>query len=751
MRGNAVNGKKSFLFFAAALFFLDYSAAGRAGFPSPQSAPKPAAPGYQYTNRLIDEKSPYLLLHAHNPVDWYPWGNEAFERAKREQKPIFLSIGYYTCHWCHVMERESYSNPEIAAVLNRYFVAIKVDREERPDVDRLYIAYLESTTKNAGWPLNVFLTSDLKPFGGGVYFAPDELRDLLLKIAGDWAKDRDHVVRRASRATQELLRTINESRSAEGRWQASTLDKAFHQIAATYDGANGGFGGAPKFPRPVLLEFLLRTHTRTGRNASLDMTLGTLRAMASGGIHDQLGGGFHRYSTDAKWRVPHFEKMLYDQAQLAVVYTEAYQVTKDRLFAGVARDVLDFSLRELQLPGGGFGSALDADSALAARNPETAEGAFYLWTMGEIETTLGKQTTGMFDYAYGLEPGGNTSPRIRNRSEAAPENVLYERHAAEETGVHFGVSASQASDTLAAARRALFEARSRRPPPPLDDKIVTAWNGMIISALARATRALDEPRYLAAAQGTAQLLESHLYDPKSGQLWRSYRAGSASLPGVLDDYVDLISGLLDLYQASFALHYLQWAEKLQDKQDELFWDSSQGGYFDATASDATLLARTRESYDGAEPSPNSVAAMNLLRLAEITGRTEWREKAHRTFVAFGAHLASDPETVPALASAMDFDLAPSRHVLIAGDPAAPDTRELLQQVNHRFLPNVILLLADGGQDQEQLARWLPFVAGAHRINGRATAYICDSFVCKLPTTDPIVTARLLDTAPRPQE
>jgi uncharacterized protein len=749
--GGAVNGKRSLVFLAAALFFLGYGAVGRSGTHDPQGAAEAAAAGYQHTNRLIDEKSPYLLLHAHNPVDWYPWGNEAFDKARREQKPIFLSIGYYTCHWCHVMERESYSNPEIAAVLNKYFVAIKVDREERPDVDRLYIAYLESTTGNAGWPLNVFLTSDLKPFAGGVYFPPDELKKLLLKIADDWSKDRDHIARKASGATEALLRTINESRSAEGRWQAASLDKAFRQIAATYDGTNGGFGGAPKFPRPVVLEFLLRTHSRTGQSASLEMTLGTLRAMARGGIHDQLAGGFHRYSADAKWRLPHFEKMLYDQAQLAVVYTEAYQVSKDPSLAGVARDVLDFSLRELQLPAGGFGSALDADSALVARRPETAEGAFYLWTMSEIDTALGKQTAAIFDYAYGLEPGGNTSQKSRSRGETAPKNVLYQCHAAAETGARFGVSASQASETLAAARKALFEARSLRPRPPLDDKIVTAWNGMIISALARASRALDEPRYLAAAQATARILESHLYDPKSGQLWRSYRAGSVSLPGVLDDYTDLINGLVDLYQAGFDTHCLQWAEKLQDKQDELFWDSSRGGYFDATASDAALLARTREFYDGAEPSPNSIAAMNLLRLAEIIGRTEWREKAHRTFAAFGAPLASDPESVPALASALDFDLAPTRQVLIAGDRAARDTRELLQQVNQRFLPNAILLLADGGADQEQLARWLPFTAGAHRINGQATAYICDSFVCKLPTTDPTVAARLLDTPPRPKE
>lgn len=593
-----MNGKRPVMFCAAALFFLSYAAAGFARAPKPQSAPRPAAATYPYTNRLIGEKSPYLLLHAHNPVDWYPWGKDAFERAQREQKPIFLSIGYYTCHWCHVMERESYSNPEIAAVLNKYFVAIKVDREERPDVDRLYIAYLGSISTNAGWPLNVFLTSDLKPFGGGVYFAPEELKSLLLKVAEDWSKDRGHVTKRANRAAQDLVRTANDSHSTEGRPQAGVLDKS------TCDRSNGGFGGAPKFPRPVLLELLFRTHARTGQSAPLDMALGTLRAMARGGIRDQLGGGFHRYSTDAKWRVPHFEKMLYDHAQLAVAYTEAYQITKDPFFAGVARDVLDSSLRELQLTEGGFGSALDADSPLAARNPETAEGAFYIWTTGEVEKIVGQKNAAIFGYAYGLEPGGNMSPKCRGRNESPNENVLYERHTAEDAGAHFGLSTNDAVAVLVATRTALFEARSRRPSPPLDDKVVTAWNGMMISAFARASQALAEPRYLTAADATARILESRLYDAMTGRLSRSYRAGSASLPGVLDDYTDLINGLVDLYQADFDIHSLQWAVKLQEKQDELFWDPLRGGYFDATVSDTALLARTREFFDGAEPAPN---------------------------------------------------------------------------------------------------------------------------------------------------
>ncbi len=526
--------------------------------------------------------------------------------------------------------------------------------------------------------------------------------------------------------------------------QPAILDQAYKQSASTYDATNGGFGRAPKFPRPVALCFLLRYYARTGQRYALEMTLNTLRAMERGGIHDQLGGGFHRYTTGASWLVPHFEKMLYDQAQLAIVYTEAYQITHDRFYGDTTRDILDFALREMQQPRGGFASAEDADSPINPGKQETSEGVFYVWSATEIESVLSKQDAAIFEYAYGVEPGGNVPGPQDVRGELKGKNVLYEAHSTEETAKKFDLTVEQTAEKVTAGRKALFDARSSRPRPPVDDKIVTAWNGMMISALARASQALDEPRYLERAQATAKFLETHLCDSKTGKLWRSYRAGDRSVDGFLDDYTDLISGLLDLYQAGFDVQWLKWAVSLQEKQDQLFGDAKDGGYFDAGTSDPSLLSRTRESYDGAEPSPNSTAAMNLLRLAQFTDRTEWRDKAQKTLSAFAARLQSTPEAVPALASALDFRLAQTKQILIAGDPASRDTRELLRQVNSRFLPNKILLLADGGTGQLQLARWLPFVAGAHRTKDRATAYVCENYVCKLPTADPQVMARLLE-------
>ncbi len=699
---------------------------------------------YRFTNRLVRAKSPYLLLHAHNPVDWYPWGIEAFEKARKENKPIFLSIGYFTCHWCHVMEKESYSDPGVAAILNHYFVAIKVDREERPDIDRLYIAYVEATTGSAGWPLNVLLTPDRKPFFGGTYFPPDQLKSLLQKVADAWSKQHDSITQTAGRAAQQLVEIVSKQPPANGDLQHAILDQAYKQISSTYDATNGGFGGAPKFPRPVALCFLLRYYARTGQREALEMTLNTLRSMERGGIHDQLGGGFHRYSTGATWLVPHFEKMLYDQAQLAIVYTEAYQITHDGFYADTTRNILDFALRELRQPRGGFASAEDADSRISSGKPETSEGVFYIWTANEIEEALGKQDAQAFQYAYGVEPDGNIPPHQDVRGELKGKNVLYEAHSTDEAARKFGLTAEQTAEKLTAGRKALFDARARRPQPPLDDKIVTAWNGMMISALARASQALDERRYLERAQATAKFLEMYLYDSKTGKLWRSYRAGSPSVDGFLDDYTDLIGGLLDLYQAGFDVHWLRWAVSLQERQDQLFGDPTDGGYFDAGSSDPSLLSRTRDSYDGAEPSPNSTAAMNLLRLAQFTDRVEWRNAAQKTLSAFAAPLQSTPEAVPAMSSALDFRLAQTKQILIAGDPRSHDTRELLRQVNTRFLPNKILLLADGGPGQQQLARWLPFVAGAHRMKDRATAYVCENYVCKLPTSDPQVMAGLLE-------
>jgi len=505
--------------------FLSAAVAGGAGTPSDkrpreQGKTTGSAGSAQtrsqnpYTNRLIREKSPYLLLHAHNPVDWYPWGQEAFAKAKRENKTILLSVGYYTCHWCHVMERESYSNPAIAELLNRSFVSIKVDREERPDIDDQYMSFIRATTASGGWPMNVFLTPDLKPFFGGTYFPPDDqygragLRTLLPRIAQLWMDRQEEIVRSADKITQQLQQMADAGVGGGTPLQATLLDRTYEQIRQTYDATNAGFGSAPRFPRPVTPGFLLRYWARTGNKEALDMVLNNLRAMAAGGVHDEIGGGFHRYSMDERWRVPHFEKMLYDQAQLAVLDTEAYQATSDQFYAGVVHDILDFSLREIRSPEGGFYSALDADSPLEKGKPEHREGVFYVWTAEDIERVLGKVAAAIFDFSYGVEARGNVPSAQDIEGWLQKKNVLYQSHSLEETAKKFGKNVAAVSQLLEETKQKLSAQRALRPRPPVDTKIITAWNGLMISALAKASQALNEPKYLDAAN-RAHKLSSH--------------------------------------------------------------------------------------------------------------------------------------------------------------------------------------------------------------------------------------------------
>jgi len=706
---------------------------------------------HRYTNRLIHQKSPYLLMHAHNPVDWYPWGQDAFEKARREQKPIFLSVGYYTCHWCHVMERESFSDPAIAEIMNRSFVSIKVDREERPDVDRIYMSFVQATTGSGGWPMSVFLTPELKPFFGGTYFPKDDnygrpgFRTVLTRIADAWQKDRGKILRSADQVTQALQQYVNADLGDTNNLREAVLDKTYQQIKSSYDSTHGGFGAAPKFPRPVVFNFLLRYYARTGQKDALEMTLKTLSEMARGGIHDHIGGGFHRYSTDPVWHVPHFEKMLYDQAQLVISYTEAYQITHDPLFANTARDILEFVLRDMRAPEGGFYSALDADSLIEAGKPKYGEGAFYVWEARQIEQVLGRPAAEIFAFYYGVEPSGNVPAAQDFQGEFKNKNILHQRHTIAETAKRFDKSEREIQAQLEEARKRLFAVRASRPHAPLDDKILTAWNGLMISAFARGGEVLDEAKYVSAAQTAAQFIHSRLYDPKSGKLTRRYRAGETAVEGFLDDYAFFIQGLLDLYEASFDVRWLSWAIHLQEKQDQLFWDSKNGGYYTTSGADPALLMQTREDYDGAEPSPNSVAAMNLLRLSQMTDRKDWRNKADKAFAVFSPRLEKFPEALPQLVAALDYSLSKPKQIIIAGQPDAADTRAVLRLVYERYIPNKILMVADGGQGQKQLAQWLPFIQGVTRKEGRATAYICENYVCKLPTADLQVVARLLKT------
>ncbi len=730
-----------------------FSALGSRLAPSPQRKAGARALEPQddrHANRLIKEKSPYLLQHAHNPVDWFPWGEEAFEKARREKKPIFLSVGYSTCHWCHVMERESFSDTEIAGIMNRDFVSIKVDREERPDIDQIYMSFVQATTGSGGWPMTVFLTPDLKPFFGGTYFPKEGglgrpgLRTVLQRIAQAWSEKREEILKSAERVTVALQGFVNASVGDEKVLGESVLHRTFKQIESGYDATYGGFGRAPKFPRPVALNYLLRYYSGTGKKEALEMGLHTLRAMALGGIHDHIAGGFHRYSTDERWHVPHFEKMLYDQAQLASSYADAYQITHDPFFASVTRDILEYVLRDMRDREGGFYSAEDADSLLESGKSEHAEGAFYVWTAEELKKNLGAETAAIFSFYYGVELSGNVPSQQDVQGELSGKNILIARHSLAETAKRFNRSTKETEALLAAARARLFAARSKRPRPLRDDKVLSAWNGLMISALARAAQVLEDRQYLETAQYAGEFLRTRLYDGKTGLLKRRYRAGSAEINGFVDDYAFLIQGLLDLYEASFSVKWLSWAVRLQEKQDELFWDKEHGGYFSTTGHDSSVLIRMKEGYDGAEPSPNSVSAMNLLRLWQMTDRGEWREKAQKTFAAFASPLEKHPEAVPQLVAAVDFSLSKPKQVVIAGEPGAPDTKALLRLVHERYIPNKILLLADGASGQKHLARWLPFIEGVTRRQGRATAYICENYLCKLPTNDPIVVARLLD-------
>jgi uncharacterized protein YyaL (SSP411 family) len=708
---------------------------------------------HSHTNRLVHEKSPYLLQHARNPVDWYPWGEEAFAKARKENKPIFLSVGYSACHWCHVMRRESFESEEIAAVMNEHFVNIKLDREERPDVDRVYMTFVQATTGSGGWPMSVWLAPDLKPFHGGTYYPPEDrwgrpgFKTLLARIAQAWKHDRETILAAADNVTRQLEQFTAVRADTSVELEKTLLEQGYRQITSSYEPRYGGFHLAPKFPRPVTLNFMLRYHARTGTQEALDMALFTLRKMAEGGIHDHIGGGFHRYSVDDFWHVPHFEKMLYDQAQLVWSYLEAYQITREQFYADVARDILEYVLRDMTGDRGQFYSAEDADSPLPDNPADHAEGAFYVWEQREIEAILGKDAATIFSHHYGVRPKGNAPSDPHN--EFVNKNILIVRHTIEDTAKKFGKSESELLAILADARRQLFAVRAKRPRPHLDDKTLTAWNGLMISAFARAAQVLDEPRYLAAAQKAAGFIESKLYDPKTGKLLRRYRDGEAAIDGFVDDYAYLIQGLIDLYEASFEVKWLERAIALQNKQNALFWDNDSGGYFTTTGRDPSIILRLKDDYDGAEPSPNSVAALNLLRLSQMTDNAEFRGLAEQMFSVFSARLQRAPSAMPQMLVAFDFHLDKPKQIIIAGKPDAADTRAMLRAVHARFIPNKILLLADGGAGQQALARRLQFIKSVKMLDGNATAYVCENYVCKLPTNDVATMLRLIVAQPQP--
>ena len=715
--------------------------------------PKPARP--EHTNRLAQEKSPYLLQHAHNPVDWYPWGEEAFARARRENKPIFLSVGYSTCHWCHVMAHESFENEDVAAVMNREFVNIKVDREERPDVDRVYMTFVQATTGGGGWPMSVWLTPGLKPFVGGTYFPPEErfgqpaFKTVLERIAAAWKENHDKIVEQGGKIV-EALRESQSATTAEGKIDATILDAAYRQLDRSYDPKEGGFGNAPKFPRPATLNFLTRFYARAPKGESgkraLEMALFTLRKMAAGGMHDHIGGGFHRYSVDRYWHVPHFEKMLYDQAQLAVAYLDAFQITRDRQYESVARDILDYVGRDMTSKEGGFFSAEDADSPVAAGadrgHAETKEGAFYIWTKKEIDDALG-DIAEIFAFHYGVQPHGNAPEGSDPQDEFRGKNILIERHTIAETAKHFGKTEGEIRKLLAQGREKLFSIRARRPRPHLDDKIIAAWNGLMISAYARGAQLLDEPRYLEIATRAAKFLRTNLHEEKSKLLYRNYRGTRSDIEGFADDYAFMIQGLLDLYEASFDVEWLKFAVESQETQDRLFFDEKNGGYFSTSGEDKSVFLRMKDDNDGAEPAASSVAALNLLRLAQFRDDKQRSERARKTIDAFATTLAHFPSAMPQMLVALDAALSKPRQIVIAGKKDAPETKALLREVNGHFLPKTVLVLADGAEGQKYLGEKNDAIRAMSPINGKSAAYVCENFTCKAPVTEPAELAELL--------
>jgi uncharacterized protein len=694
-------------------------------------------------NRLAHERSPYLLQHAHNPVDWFAWKDEAFAKARQEDKPIFLSIGYSTCHWCHVMEHESFEDPEIAERLNRDFVSIKVDREERPDVDRVYMSFVQATTGQGGWPMTVFLRPDLKPFFGGTYFPPASrwgrpgFMDLLGEIASVWKSDRSRV----DEAAEELIKRLKAVTAGVSESEVAdppALESAVSQFAGAFDARRGGFGDAPKFPRPSELLFLLREYARSGSQTALEMVTRTLHAMAMGGMRDHLGGGFHRYSVDGDWRVPHFEKMLYDQAQLVLAYLEAAQATGDDFYASVAEDTLQYVLRDMTSQEGGFLSAEDADSIPPEQaqhpKPHKAEGAFYVWTDDELTRLLGPDAA-IAAQRYGIEPGGNAPEDPQG--EFTGKNLLYIAQPIAAIAARSGTSEAAVMEALGRIRIRLFEARNGRPRPHLDDKVLTAWNGLMIAAFARAARTLphspERASYQKAGERAARFVRQTLWREPDRTLLRRYRDGEAAIPGYAEDYAYLIWGILELFQSTGEAAWLEWAIELQARQDELFWDEQDGAWFSTTGNDPTVLLRLKEDYDGAEPAASSVATLNVLVLAHLTGEDGYRRRAERTLGRYGPRAGAAGRVIPMMMCALSQWHAPSMQVVIVGGSGSDVVRQLEGEIAAHYLPFAVHVPVDPNRNQGALKLLLPFVDGM-QAHGGGSVYVCRDFTCRQPVS-----------------
>ncbi|CAH1795622.1 unnamed protein product [Owenia fusiformis] len=710
------------------------------------------------TNRLAMEKSPYLLQHANNPVDWYPWGREAFEKARAEDKLIFLSVGYSTCHWCHVMEHESFEDQEIGDILNEYFVSIKVDREERLDVDKVYMTFIQATSGGGGWPMSVWLTPDLKPIVGGTYFPPDGkyegrpgFKTILLKIASEWAKDHKIISEKGTSILDTLLRHSDIKPVPETVVDINAIYKCFQMFDAQFDKDLGGFGKEPKFPQPVNLNFLMRLYAFQPASIKgaecLKICGHTLNMMAKGGIHDHIAQGFHRYSTDREWHVPHFEKMLYDQGQLTVAYVNMYQITKDEAFAEMARDILMYMQRDLSHKSGGFYSAEDADSLPTHNSVKKTEGAFCVWTEKEARSLLTdvvdeRNNITMADVVcshYNIKPDGNVDPAKDAHGDLAGQNVLIVRGSVNHTAMQFDLTIPETNVILHKGRKILHESRLSRPKPHLDNKIITAWNGLAISAFAKAGAVLGQIEYIERATEAARFLQQHMYNSETGVLLRSSYVDQdgniAQIPnpinGFADDYSYLIRSLLDLYESCYDISWLEWAAKLQRTMDSLFWDKEFGGYFTSAADDSSIVMRLKEDADGAEPSANSVAASNLYRLSHYFNDAGYSAKAQQILNLFADRLNVIPMALPEMLCSLFYSLETQKQIIIQGDPKVDTTKRLLEEVHQHYIPNKVLIVADGNKDNI-LCENIPILNSMKSKDGQATAYVCENYTCAQP-------------------
>lgn len=696
---------------------------------------------HKFTNRLINETSPYLLQHAHNPVDWYPWGSEALERARREDRPILLSIGYSACHWCHVMEHESFESEPIAQLMNDNYVNIKVDREERPDLDGIYMNAVQMMTGHGGWPMTVFLTPDGRPFYGGTYFPPVDrygmpgFPRLLIALAEAWNNNRGEIEKNAGGLLKELAR-IDRFKAAEAELNRDLLDQSVSRLLQALDHEHGGFGTKPKFPPSMTLSFLLRRYLSTGDGAILAAVELTLEKMAHGGMYDQLGGGFHRYSVDERWLVPHFEKMLYDNALLSRIYLDAWLLTGKPLYRRIVEETLDYVVREMTDPSGGFYSTQDADS-------EGVEGKFFVWTREEVISLLGEEEGALFCAFYDISEHGNFEEK----------NILNIRHSPEVLAEQAGIAPAALVQILERGRQTLLAVRDLRIRPGRDEKMLTSWNGLMLRSFAEAARGLDREDYLAIAIRNAEFVLGNLR--RDGRLFRTHKmagkAGESKLNGYLEDYTDLIDGLLALYQATFDERWFQEARVLAETMIDLFQDEEDGGFFFTSRDHETLITRSREYYDNATPSGNSVATEILLKLALYTGEDRYRELAARTLRLVAGMAPRMPSGFGHLLGALDLFLSSPHQIAIVGDPEAPATKELLRTIFGRYLPGKVVALSRPSvvtDSSKPIHSEIPILSGRYQIKDSPTAWVCRNFHCEAPVTDPDALANQLPSIPR---